>query len=248
MRRSNRKRRGLWLPPDPFGTFVAADLVIATPSANIIKEIFINLPNAKGLGSNDTYALVGDYNEEEIAGGGSTSGTTASTLADLTFGYSLQRLVGKLFLSVDQRNVDDNATSTWAVTAGVIVRRVDQDGNPVVLDRFPDSYENNRDPWVWRRQWLLQNAGATAGGTVQWGFAGGIPLSNMYGPGLLDGPHVDQKTARTVKSEERLFLEISTLALDGSSDQTTSLCRGAFDFRFFGRVFQSAGNRNNASR
>lgn len=242
-----RKRAGLWLPPDPYDTVVAGLDVITSPTQNIIKTAFLNLPNAQGFGGNDSIPLVGDFNEYGIAGVGSNPLSPGVSLADLTQGYSLQRVVGKLFLGIAERTfVTEGAASTWFFTAGIIVRRVDDNGDPVQQDGFADSYDAARDPWLWRRQWILKNPAATPAGAIK-----NIPWPQhnaQYGGGTWDGPHVDQKTRRTVKSEERLFLDISAVALDGSDEQTTSAAYCWFDFRFFGRTFTSAGNRRNATR
>lgn len=253
MFRKRRKFKGVWLPPDPHNTIAGQQTqgLIATPSANAIKNQLLNLPNAEGFGSSESYPLVGDLEEDRIVGE-SVADTVAlsrfqfNTLNDLSFGYSLHRVVGKLFVNVEQNNVADLAASVWCITAGIIVRKVDEDGLPQDSDPFTDSYESERDPWLWRRNWVLQNSGATPGAGI---YTGQIyPAGNWQYGSIQDGPHVDQKTRRTVKSEERLFLDVSAIALDGSEEQTSTACALIWDFRFFGRVFQSAGNRHNASR
>lgn len=244
-------RTGLWLPPDPSDT-IAGQFTggsIATPSANAIKYVQLSLPGNAGDGSNVNAGLVGDFVEEIIAGTGYTGSPNPSfqygTLADMSVGYSLKRVVGKLFVAIEQDNVADDVAGTWMVTAGIIVRRVDQNGDPVETDTFTDAYEATRDPWIWRRNWLLQNSGATPGANR---IRGILPGSNAFYNSVADGPHVDQKTRRTVKSEERLFLDVSAIALDGTAAQLITTAYIVWDFRFFGRTFTSAGNRGNASR
>lgn len=241
----NKRRRatGIWLPPSPFDTVVEpADTPISAVTQNIIKSAFLTLPNAMGFGSNLDAELVGDFNEELIAGGGATSGPTAATLADVAIGYSLKRVVGKLFIGVEPDNVSESASTTWMLTAGIIVRRVNEAGVPTALDTYTDDYASARDPWLWRRNWILRNPGATGPFVPQW------PNTNCAYGSVQDGPHVDQKTRRTVKAEERLFLDISAVAMDGGDEQTTTACYIYWDFRFFGRTFTSSGNRSNATR
>lgn len=244
--RRRRKFRGMWLPPDPYDSVVAGVNPITNPSQNIIKYSILQAPNIAGSGANVSIALIGDWNEGTIPGQApSGTGVPQGTIADLAIGYSLRRVVGKLFVSVEQDNVTQDATSTWCVTAGLIVRRVDAAGEPVEVDQFADSYESARDPWLWRRNWILQNSGATPAGTWK---------SHIY-PGatwnyhsLGDASHIDAKTRRTVKAEERLYMSVSAIALDGNDDQTTTGINILWDFRFFGRTFTSSGNRGNAAR
>lgn len=246
-RRKRRKFRGIWLPPDPYDTVVAGKTTpITNPSQNIIKFSRLDMPNAVGLGANVSIPLVGDWNEQNIPGQAPAgAGYPQASLADLATGYSLRRVVGKLFLSVEQDNVTQEAAGAWVVTAGLIVRRVNNAGEPVEVDQFADAYESARDPWLWRRNWLLQNSGATAAGGWQqhiW------PGANWNYHSVADGPHVDAKTRRTVKAEERLYMSISAITLDGTDDQTVTSLYAVWDFRFFGRTFTAAGNRGNAAR
>lgn len=237
-----RRAAGVWLPPSPFDSIVEpADTPISNPTQNIIKAATLGLPNSAGVGVNLDAELVGDFNEELIAGG-SSAGVNNATLADIAIGYSLKRVVGKLFIGIEPDNITDTATSTWIITAGIIVRRVNEAGVPTALDTYTDDYASSRDPWLWRRNWVLRNPGATPPFVPQW------PNTNCQYGSVADGPHVDQKTRRTVKAEERLFLDISAVAYDGADDQTTTQCYIFWDFRFFGRTFQSAGNRSNATR
>lgn len=241
-----RKRAtGVWLPPSAYDSVTEpADTPIQNPTQNIIKAAFMGLPNSQGSGSNLNAELVGDFNEELIYGVTPTAeaNQNVGTLADAAFGYSLKRIVGKLFIGIEPDNVSENAATTWVVTAGIMVRRVNEAGVPTALETYTDAYDSARDPWVWRRNWVLRNPGATGPFVPQW------PNTNCAYGSVADGPHIDQKTRRTVKTEERLFLDISAVAMDGGDEQTTTACYMYWDLRFFGRVFSSAGNRRNATR
>lgn len=238
-----RRRAGIWLPPDPNNTLLGQG-AISNPAQNVIKAINIPLSNQQGTTTTvPSIPMVGDFNEDVIAGLGGAGG---NTLNDMTFGYSLQRIVGKIFLGVEQDNVTDNAASTWLFEAGFMVRRVDDGGVPTTLDVDTMSYEAWRDPWIWRRSWVLHNYGATPGVPSLNGYL--WPGTNSDTGSALDGPHVDAKTHRTVKAEERLFFDLSAIALDGTDDVTESVAFAFLDLRFFGRVFQSAGNKRNATR
>lgn len=242
-----RRRNGVWLPPDPYNAvFTATDVPIQTPLQSVIKVVPIDAPSSAGFSITKSVPLIGDLNEDIIAGvldptsipGNRSSGT----LGDISWGYSLARVVGKIFANIEQDNITEDAASDFMLTAGIIVRRVDDSGLPVTADTFTDTYEASRDPWVWRRNWMLQNVGAANIGAFVW------PRNNLEVPGVLDGPHVDAKTRRTVKLEERLFLDLTATALNGTDMQVSTRIRVNFDLRFFGRVFQSSGNKRNASR
>jgi len=69
--------------------------------------------------------------------------------------------------------------------------------------------------------------------------------------GNFDGPHVDQKTARIVGPEERLYLDVTATVLSQVSSTTnevpfTLAC--ITDLRILGTLRTNAGNRRNASR
>lgn len=168
-------------------------------------------------------------------------------------GYRLRRIVGKIFATVDQTNSD--GPSAVVFTAGIIVRRVDPStGISLALTAgiaeniAPSEIRNAADPWVWRRSWLLVNVLAT---NPALGFVAAGNISN-YGNrsgSALDGPHVDQKTARIVGPEERLFLSVSATTLDLATDEQDLLnIHIVTDLRCLASMRTSVGNRRNASR
>lgn len=128
--------------------------------------------------------------------------------------YFIKRIVGKLFAGFTQAAA---STGTPAVLlgAGLFVARAEDDdsGGPLVpigagsVAQLTDNYsplrvENNREPWIWRRTWILSNRLHTAAD------AGGInsyPRTTSEYGSVADGPHVDAKTARRVKDGERLW-------------------------------------------
>jgi len=182
-----------------------------------------------------------------------------SSLADIeNSGYRLRRIVGKIFVFVAQTN--PTFATLIGVTAGFMVRRVDgTTGNslagtlaaPLVS---PSTIDNSMDPWIWRRSWLLQN-GPTFNGT-------GAPVTteelasqfdrlpgnNVRGGSAVDGPHIDQKTARVVGPEERLFLDVSATVVTSSGSATGTSLVVVYEARVLGSMKTSSGNRRNASR
>lgn len=186
------------------------------------------------------------------------------SLADIELsGYRLRRIVGKIWCQMVQSDpsATTDAPAAVIITAGIIVRRADTTTGAslaatVNADQIdPGLIDNSGDPWVWRRSWVLGDNGAN---TV----LGGIPpviekLQSMptqnwgtYGGGIAEGPHVDQKTARVVGPEERLFLDLSMTILSEAQNPNVNAatCVWFTDLRVLGSMTSSIGNRNNSSR
>jgi len=162
--------------------------------------------------------------------------------------YRLRRVVGKCFIQTPDEAADPGQPSQFFVAAGLIVLRVDEAGLPLKgatdAQYSTVSLENVRDPWIWRRSWSLQIQQANDG-TVP--VDRPFPASNARYGSVLDGPHLDAKTARVISDEERLFFVLSGFALNGDPQlQTTLLC--LLDLRVLASMRSQSGNRRNASR
>lgn len=180
----------------------------------------------------------------------------SSSLADIeSTGYRLRRICGKVWVFAAQEAVNDGF-GLYCVTAGLIVRRTNpQTGGsmaaalsgttPELID--PTNIESSGDPWIWRRSWLLANDGATPPTTVGINASPHQNFGAAYPGGISEGPHLDQKTARVIGPEERLFLDVSArTVLDAVNFGTTFLV--VTDLRVLISMRQSVGNRRNASR
>lgn len=174
-----------------------------------------------------------------------------TSLADVeSAGYRLRRIVGKIFCGVRQTAL--NTPRTIWVTAGLIIRRADPITGLSYASNFPGGgqtspgeIENSMDPWIWRRSWLLANNLSTS--FVP--FFGLLPESNLEFGSAVDGWHVDQKTARLVSNEERLFLNVSSTIMQGGSDPAINIELSVMtDLRVLASMRTSSGNRRNASR
>lgn len=192
------------------------------------------------------YSLVPDYPAEAIRAAG-----TLPSLADFEgSGYRLRRIVGKFFVGMSNAQ-PATGTSPIAcmVSAGFIVLRVEeQTGAPLVATAnqySPLDLDATRDPWIWRRNWILQNdfSGYSAAIQGDWQF----PRSNCDYGSVQDGPHIDAKTARRIGPEERLFFVVSNETLGSTSDDSGSI-RYALDYRILASPIKVMGNRRNASR
>lgn len=203
----------------------------------------------------------GDFAVGEIpltidAEGQDPIGAASVTLADMfDSGYRLRRIVGKIFVLAIPSGGGSGPASV-VVTAGIIVRRVDPTTG--VSTAFltgdaeqlaPGQIRNAPDPWIWRRSWQINDISTiTAAGSA---FAA-TGITKNYGNqagSAVDGPHVDQKTARIVGAEERLFLTVNvTLLTSGADAQSATSIAILTDLRLLASMRTSVGNRRNASR
>lgn len=176
------------------------------------------------------------------------SGVAIDSLADIySSGYRLRRIVGKIWVDAQQPPDAAGDCPEVVVTAGIIVTRTLNDGQPLRVgslnDYSPGVINNWADPWVFRRSWkisVLSEAIAIA--APIW------PENNGQYGSVADGPHVDQKTARIISSEERLMLFVAITASRASTGLGTIAVRVDHDLRFVASLRQNAGNRRNASR
>lgn len=181
-----------------------------------------------------------------------------SSLADIEgSGYRLRRIVGKIYCFIAQ--TQSSGEDIWGVTAGFIVRRIDPSTGAAVAafagntNIDPSDIENGMDPWIWRRSWLLSNyeistsiTATTGGQDSTWVHsAGGANYGRLYPGGNAEGPHVDQKTARIVGPEERLFLDVSATPIIASQDTSLVVI---YEMRVLASMRTNIGNRRNASR
>lgn len=173
--------------------------------------------------------------------------------------WRLRRIVGKLFISAGFTTPDiqnNPPPDAIIVSAGIIVRRVDQDGNPLAVSEQEDvnTLLNNTDPWIWRRDWILGQTGFDNDGQTTVNTAGrrNFPPTNAGYGSVKDGPHIDQKTNRVIGQEERLFLNLTAQILPYSLTPAEIFVLPRvylnFQYRCLGQVFQNSGNRRNASR
>lgn len=237
MRRTRRGPKVVWLPPDT--TFNATNT--ALNSCGIVNFILdAGSADGSGIGLGEIPLVVD-----------ATPDSTTASLSDIeNSGYRLRRIVGKIFVALVVPNPTGPGQQRVCVTAGIIVRRTTSAGEVSAAAAFdPDTAmpcreENWTDPWIWRRSWLLSqrepdiDTFAIDNGEVATNYA--------HGPAAVDGPHVDQKTARIISQEERLFLSVSATGIVGSG--LKNAVRVVTDLRVLGTMRTSSGNRRNATR
>lgn len=203
----------------------------------------------------EAFSLTFDYTDSAA----DDQTTQSKTLADLTSGneWLLKRIVGKCFSSWRPGAEGGQAAAPPIVdcAAGFIVCRTDDDGTPTTnFDAVnPLVQDSAEDPWIWRRRWFLRTFGYLApvgqSAIYGWNFPGSTAEYNS----APDGPHIDQKTARRIHRQERLFFVIAGRTWDpvdqlASYANPGSLCT-FLDYRLLGTIApRVGGNRNNASR
>lgn len=244
-----KKPRVVWLPQDLDNRLNVAPATATAPndSATIIK-IFTGNPLGD-IAATEEIPIVKDF-----AGGvQGIIADAATTLADLeSSGYRLRRIVGKLgFSCLQDTAIVAGGPSIFHVTAGFIIRDVDENGNSFVADAggvnaSPATLSNTRDPWIWRRSWDIANTTSQALATDP-NVAAFAP-SNYSFAGTYDGPHVDAKTARIVGTEQRLFLSVTVEGVNGAAQSPPGAILLLGDLRVLASMRSTSGNRRNASR
>lgn len=176
------------------------------------------------------------------------------TLRDLTEGqdWILKRIVGKVWVSVPAlvKTID---TSPYIITAaaGFFVGPADDANENVPLannaEIDPLNSRNVRQPWIWRRSWVLRNSGQpvpTLGFPETW-----IPGSNnaLGALGSEDGPHIDSKVARRIRRKERLWFVFNAYGKNKLSDDndpgvytTPAPVEFSLDYRILGAMRRSS--------
>lgn len=202
------------------------------------------VPAAVDTLSTQVFSMVPDYPAEAVRAAGALP-----TMADFeASAYRLRRIVGKCFVTVEQATPSQGNTQPQValVGAGIIVLKVEeQTGAPLVATAnhySPLDNDSTGDPWIWRRTWLLGNDFAVASSTLT-----GIPRSSMDYGSVYDGPHIDQKTARRIAKEERLFFILSVVnPFTAASENGVGYF--VLDYRVLASPAKVMGNRRNASR
>lgn len=234
--RRKTKPRVAWLPHDNTNT-IQFSAPHTAGSSNVLE--FVIGASGVALGNSVTGVVPVIIDQPQVANQGTTS------LSDLeNSGYRLRRLVGKCFVAVAQNDQQGGGPGLLLCAAAFIILRCDLQGNPLAstLEQYDlFDIQNDDSPWIWRREWILQDGGAT--------LLTDFPHTNVEYGSMADGPHIDQKTARVIMSDERLFLVASVMNL--SSEQqvggTTNVIY-TVTTRALGSMKTTLGNRRNASR
>jgi len=254
--RTRRRRRPAvaWLPN--FGHVEGLECE-DNPSSVIDGELVVPAAGATaGCPVIAVHGLTADFSAE------ATEIAATPVLSDYTQGgYRLRRIVGKLFAARELLQ----SGSDWGsqpglilLSAGFMVLRADPTtgapiGNLTLKDYDPAGLRNIRDPWIWRRTWLLGFGQVRP--DINLSVSNYDNIGRAYPQGTIgygsvqDGPHIDAKTARKIGPEERTFFVISGRASTytiGVTPSDTGV-RYTLDWRMLATPIRMT-NRGNASR
>lgn len=137
-----------------------------------------------------------------------------------------ERIVGSLYVGLQLPDTGVTFPPSALVAAGFFVARCNDDdsgggqatpiGSASAAERnanySPLHIDAVREPWMWRKSWLL--GGAVR---VQDGFSE-FPTTNAFYGSIADGPKVDCKSVRRIGQDDRLFFAISTVCLRGPQE------------------------------
>lgn len=240
MRRIRRRPRVVWITPERTGRFNGT-ATASTDNAN--GRFFVSLTGPYNAGDQTT-AVVAVFGDQPVTT--LDVGQLNGLSQQFSSAYRLRRIVGKIFVGCEQTT--NNSGSYAYVTAGLIVLRCDPNGQPIgaLAGYSNQNFDGWSDPWIWRRTWMLGNlSNILLPGSTDFT----MPENNTQMGSVMDGPHVDAKTARTVGQEERVFLVVSLSDPFANAAGTPGPQISVFyDLRGVVSLRQNQGNRNNASR
>jgi len=242
--RKKRRNRGTWFPNVGSNTGQPGQVFCGNILAGIVVPA-----NTSGTFGGPQRTLIAEVVQDaplDPEEAGNTSGQLSRIVGQE---YILQRIVGSIFVGLnDLSQVEEPSPRAALITAGFFVAR-SEDADSVGGQDFPIGFnaasvaEQNenyspqavdtiREPWIWRRSWVL--AVATQPGN---GFTNFPGANSVYGS-LREGTHIDAKSKRRIGNDDRLWLAIGVMSLslndvnDGSVDILT-------DHRIFGTVVRA---------
>jgi len=225
------------------------------PSADIDdttqgRELALNIPT-NGTTDIAIVDLLNDTPSEDVIFGGNVLPTMAQTIGNE---YAIRRIVGKCHVS---RNTLGTTSPGVLIAAGIFVARAGDFGDFAGAENLPinsgtaaaqiDNYsplrlENVREPWIWRRTWILGTSTITDAGLEG---AQSYPINNAAYGSIQDGAHIDAKTGRRIRDGERLWAVLAgrNFPLNSTSATTATLVRAYMDYRVLGAM-RRAHNRS----
>lgn len=249
MVRRRRKTKYTWLPnvgqaPDSSDTWVGTsflELVVeqvepGDPSPLSFIPLFRDSPPERNQQATDTHV---------------------QSMADIIGSeYFLRRIVGKMYVS--NESFTDGVTPTTVrpvllVKTGIYVARADADNSDFPIAALneeqlyhPLGLDANREPWIWQRSWILGSRGLVATHADTYidplnSRSRSYPVSNTQYGSALEGTHIDIKTARRIRQDERLYWSVGFKALGGfDGEEWTAQVRALFDYRGLGALRRAA--------
>lgn len=221
-----RRARYTWFPQDPtFYAYGEGDFEAAT-----YYWTNLNLENQQGEAQEVLATpIVPDQTAQDY-----DTALEDLTLRDYVEGqdYLAKRVVGKVWGSLGQDS--ESRTLSVILAMGLAVLPVNDETNTPIggeSDYDPLNVANSMNPWMWRRTWILGNL-------LHPNITHFYPNNlGAYGS-VMDGGHVDVKSARRITREQRLFHCCTARILE---DQTGAGLNSAtvqfgFDLRVLGAM------------
>lgn len=249
-----RRARGTWFP------IISSDSE-AQARAAAVRPFVVTFP----VNSAENITIITPVTFDAPQEGGTLD--NEDSLADIIGSeYVLQRIVGKAYIArtaVQDANGNDNLGPVL-VGAGFFVARANDSasgggedtpiGSATAAER-QDNYsvlgiKTTREPWLWRRTWVLGNSGSNRGvegvaGSSSRGvgnlgsIAATFPASTTLYGSVADGPHIDSRVKRRVSQDNRLWLAITAVPFPLGSETGGTLVlglTGAFELRMYGSL------------
>lgn len=249
-----RRRRGTWLPN--LGTVQPG--VTGRENADASRSVFLTVRGDGGI-SQIIIPITFDAPVEQDDAA-VTTGTPLGFF--LNNDYFLERIVGNIFVAMRQRdNTQAGEITPGGVYCGAALfaarsedEVIDEDspiGSSVSTQAELSSYcplndINIREPWIWRRTWLLGNGQSNTFGVQDNEFTSSLPANNVfaYSGGSMNGPFIDAHTKRLIKSDNRLWwvLAARSFPINEESDAAQNLdsITALFDYRLYGTILKAA--------
>jgi len=267
--RRRRKTKYVWLPTQNGRQFG----VDSTHGFSNGVSLAISLGGA--IGSDNIigwYAPLADVPQDDITNALATEGIGEVINNE----YVLKRIVGKCFCWIDLHNSTGSglvgeqiAPFPVVVTAGMFIARTDPNlpTQPIAAPTAgqalyaPNANHLIREPWIWRRSWILSPCNFGVGlpqmtgsveGVINTGTAyggGTFPANNAMFGSVMDGPHIDAKTGRRVRLNERVWFAASAtpFAAQAWGPNVDTISGAVFfynDFRFLGALRKPRARSN----
>lgn len=225
-----RRRKFTWLPTVGTVGFSPEE----PANSAIISEVIVeNVPNGEFLGTPDSvvFPIINDFPQEPFD---SNQGSTTEGIGEIIGNeYVIERIVGELYVGYTAGN-GTSGNATVLVCAGIFVARSDsvQPAAPIGLtatNYSPLALQNIREPWMFYRTWLLSGGFAQVGNPFATASATGLNAvgrtnnGQNAGASMFEGPHIDVKSVRRIRQDERCYLTISAQGYNPLGDASTTL-------------------------
>jgi len=252
-----RRRRVTWLPTN--GTNL--EIIQGTPDVgvNAFQSTFTHNFNT-GYTKTDLIPL-NPFDLPVEPDNVPTSVTPFQTLNDVIGNeYIVERIVGNCYCACisNDSGSSSNSLKGWLATVGMFVARAD-DVNPnvpvgdVKSNYSPGLLQNTREPWMFRRTWLL-NAKVPAYDTNPVNIRdlnlaesyNKLPVWNWEYQGLMAGPFFDIRSKRRIRTDERLWLVNQVTGFPMLDEALTGIAQFQFiyDMRMLGALRRARNSSN----